>query len=165
MKPSLSPHPYFYLKIRFFAACNWFFPMGGYCCPLPPVGVIHTGKNLGASWSHFLAVTLMMVWVLVYGSYIQVPVQAMWRSWWRGTSQAYIRHILGVSWAYLRYISGISQTCLMHISGMCQPYLSHISGISQAYLRHILGISGPILAIFGIYIYWTQIYIDLDNVI
>ena len=32
--------------------------------------------NLGARWSRFLTVTLMMVWVLVYGSYIQ-----RWQIW------------------------------------------------------------------------------------
>ena len=35
------------------------------------IWVIHTEvPNLGARWSRFLAVTLMMVSVLVYGSYI-----------------------------------------------------------------------------------------------
>ena len=38
------------------------------------IGVQHTEvANLGASSSHFLAVTLLMVSVLVYVSYIQVP--------------------------------------------------------------------------------------------
>merc|ERR1712020_798200 len=54
--------------------------VAGWCCWLVfvvGIWVIHTEvANLGASWSRFLAVTLMMVWVLVYGSYIQ-----RWQIW------------------------------------------------------------------------------------
>ena len=41
--------------------------------------------NLGARWSCFLAVTLMMVWLLIYGWYIQrsqIRVQAGHAFWW-----------------------------------------------------------------------------------
>ena len=50
------------------------------------VWVIHTEvPNLGARWSRFLAVTLMMVFVLVYWSYIQrsqIRVQGGHAFWW-----------------------------------------------------------------------------------
>ena len=91
----------------------------------------------------------MLVWLLEYGSYIQVPVQAVWRAY--------------LSWAYPRYISDMSYAYLRHISAVSQPYLRHISGISWAYL----GISWAFLAFISINsnIYWFRWSGDLRWII